>query len=155
MLLLPWHDTISGAVFFYICCFNTTPKIALFVCWWQNLPILSMGGAAVAATGAYLHASRYQIRWIFGKSKKPSKIRSFWHQRISGSSFRCQDIVRWNFAEILSPTDEPTDKAILGVGFWMIILTFLSGGESQFGLLEYFEWLFWQFYLGEDLNLDY
>ena len=29
-----------------------------------------------------------------GKSKKPSKIRSFWHQRISGSSFRCRDIAR-------------------------------------------------------------
>ena len=26
------------------------------------------------------------------KSEKPSKIRSFWHQRISGSSFRCRDI---------------------------------------------------------------
>ena len=31
---------------------------------------------------------------IFGKSKKPLKFRSFWHQRNSNSSFRCQDIAR-------------------------------------------------------------
>ena len=35
------------------------------------------------------------MSYFFGKSKKPSKIWSFWHQWISGSSFRCWDIA-WN-----------------------------------------------------------
>ena len=29
---------------------------------------------------------------FFGRFKKPPKVRSFWHQRISGSYFHCQDI---------------------------------------------------------------
>ena len=39
---------------------------------------------------------------FFGKSKKPSKIRSFWHQRISGSSFSSEDIC-WNHFYIVQP----------------------------------------------------
>ena len=66
--------------------------------WWKNcdtflLPIYSLK----SKKNPEIQKSRnpeIQNFIFFGKSKKPSKIRSFWHQRISGSSFRCRDIAR-------------------------------------------------------------
>ena len=61
----------------YLSVMNPTPRIALFVRWWQNLTILSMGGAAEAAAGGQrgLHGLSAQ-RARRTKSRRPEGLQT-------------------------------------------------------------------------------
>ena len=69
---------------------------------------------------AWLRPSRpsgAQAVWPTQKSEKPLKIRSFWHQRISGSSFRSRDMAR-NPKKIQKSRNTEIQKSKNSICFW-------------------------------------
>ena len=61
--------------------------------------------------------SGVQAVWPTQKSEKPLKIRSFWHQRISGSSFRSRDMAR-NPKKIQKSRNTEIQKSKNSICFW-------------------------------------